>query len=259
MCTQRHSPCEGRDRIAWPGSCMPPRRPRTASEASGDAVSARGVTACGTRVRASPSAPACNLEAISTHVEAIRRRTQWQSAAIIGTHLVERARRFGHSGPNMAIIGTHLVERTRRFGHSGPNMAIIGTHLVERARRAIRVRHRLRRLPRMLRLVMICRVVRRNHLMSAVIRESEALGGSHLSTGHSDPKMAITCSEPLRRPSHRALWSKTFRSGGEQRNFAASCGRARQSEVRARYCGHVSPKIGKPRSRAAAISAAAAA
>ena len=217
MCTQRHSPCEGRDRIAWPGSCMPPRRPRTASEASGDAVSARGVTACGTRVRASPSAPACNLEAISTHVEAIRRRTQWQSAAIIGTHLVERARR------------------------------------------TIRVRHRLRRLPRMLRLVMICRVVRRNHLMSAVIRESEALGGSHLSTGHSDPKMAITCSEPLRRPSHRALWSKTFRSGGEQRNFAASCGRARQSEVRARYCGHVSPKIGKPRSRAAAISAAAAA
>ena len=238
MCTQRHSPCEGRGRIAWPGSCMPPRRPRTASEASGDAVSARGVTACGTRGRASPSAPACNLEAISTHVEAIRRRTQWQSAAIIGTHLVERARRFGHSGPNMAIIGTHLVER---------------------ARRAIRVRHRLRRLPRMLRLVMICRVVRRNHLMSAVIRESEALGGSHLSTGHSDPKMAITCSEPLRRPSHRALWSKTFRSGGEQRNFAASCGRARQSEVRARYCGHVSPKIGKPRSRAAAISAAAAA
>ena len=67
MCTQRHSPCEGRDRIAWPGSCMPPRRPRTASEASGDAVSARGVTPCGTRVRASPSAPACNEGGNQSH------------------------------------------------------------------------------------------------------------------------------------------------------------------------------------------------
>ncbi|SCD85413.1 hypothetical protein GA0115246_106993 [Streptomyces sp. SolWspMP-sol7th] len=62
----------------------------------------------------------------------------------------------------------------------------------------------------------------------------------------------------VRSPRHSAAWCSWGRSGVEHTYLAPSkSGSARLSVDRKRYCGHVSPWTGRPRSRAAAISASA--
>jgi hypothetical protein len=118
-----------------------------------------------------------NLDAISTQSRGIsrqseaRRGNQWQSRGISrpsearrgnqwpsrGISRPSEARR-GNQWQSEAIRGNRRQSEARRDTQR-QSEAIRGNHLVERTRRAIRVRHRLRRLPRMQRLEIIRRVV----------------------------------------------------------------------------------------------------